>query len=62
MGAVLAVVLGVLVFFAALSLVRWIILGRIPQGMALLGREVEALRERVAQLEAEVRRQEQTPQ
>lgn len=42
-------------------LLRWVILGRMPQGIGLLGREVESLRERVARLEEEAARREQTP-
>jgi len=42
-------------------LLRWVILGRMPQGIGLLGREVESLRERVARLEEEVSRRDETP-
>jgi len=58
---VIAVVVTIGFFLALLLLLRWVILGRMPQGMALLGREVEALRERVARLEEEAKKREQTP-
>ena len=61
MAAAIAVVVSLASFLAMLFLLRWVILGRMPQGIALLGREVEALRERVARLEEEARQREQTP-
>ena len=61
MGVLLAVVLSVGAFLVFAFFLRWLILGRLPQGIALLGREVESLRERVARLEEDAARREETP-
>jgi hypothetical protein len=61
MAVLVAVALSVGSFLVFAFLLRWLILGRMPQGIALLGREVESLRERVARLEEEAARREQSP-
>jgi len=59
-GVLVAIIVSVGAFLVFAFALRWLILGRMPQGMALLGREVESLRERVARLEEEVSSRDET--
>jgi hypothetical protein len=65
MSAVIAWAMSIASFLAITAIIvfvlRWLILGRMPEGIALLGRDVESLRERVARLEEEASRREETP-